>query len=181
MSPILRGGQGLGTFDRVMRTLINMGDVSVNQTMGIHVQVNIADLTLAQLKKVCPFFCKYEESALDSMMPPSRRGSHNNYCESNRHAVGGPHGTNASIHQVIASCNSIGEFSELVNPQKYSTSFPLSPYSTATPDSHLFTNFYPYSDTLARMLIFTRYHIIYHLVPWGSTTTGFSAIGLLAT
>jgi len=118
VSPILRGGQGLGTVDRVMRTLSNMGDVSVNQTMGLHVHVNIADLTLAQLKKVCQNFCKYE-SVLDSMMPPSRRGSTNTYCGSNRHAVGGPYGTNASIHQAIASCNSIGELGELVSPQKY--------------------------------------------------------------
>ena len=66
-------------------------------------------------------------------------------------------------------------------PSEILNELPLLPYSTAKPDSHLFTNFYPYSDTLARMLIFTRYHIIYHLVPWGSTTTGFSAIGLLAT
>ena len=49
MSPILRGSQGLGTVDIVMRTLGNIGEISVNQTMGLHVHVNIADLTLAQL------------------------------------------------------------------------------------------------------------------------------------
>merc|ERR1712176_1236182 len=112
------GGQGLGKVDRVVQTLSYIGDVSINHTMGFHVHVNVSELTLDQLKKVCQNFCKYE-TALDSMMPPSRRGSENVYCKSNRQAVGGRYGTNASIHQAIASCNSIGELGELVSPQKY--------------------------------------------------------------
>ena len=131
VSPILRGGQGLGTVDIVMRTLGNIGDISVNQTMGLHVHVNIADLTLAQLKKVYQNFCTYE-SALDSMMPPLRCGSNNTYYGTIVMPLVSLYGTNASIHQAVASCNSVRELVKLVSPQKCSTSFSLALSSCST-------------------------------------------------
>jgi hypothetical protein len=116
VSPILRGGTGIGEVDRVMRALGKIPSIKINRSMGFHVHVNVEGLTLADLKKVCQNFVKYEK-AIDKFMPVSRRES--KYCRSNRYAFGGPETTNKVIHDMIASCASREELGNLMSPEKY--------------------------------------------------------------
>lgn len=120
VSPILTGGDGLGEVDHVMRTLKDLGaDVSINQSMGFHCHIDVSTLTLADMKKICQNYCKYE-SAIDSMMPASRRGSKNEFSKSNRQAVGDYDGaSNRTIHTNIAQCQSLAELGNLVSPNRY--------------------------------------------------------------
>lgn len=122
VSPILRGGEGLGIVDRVMRALGNIPSVKVNQSMGFHVHVNVENLSLAKLKNVCQNFIKYE-TAMDKLMPPSRR--ENQYCKSNKLAVASSvvylAANSQYVLQKIDACTSRKELGDLINPegQKY--------------------------------------------------------------
>mmetsp|Transcript_24419 Transcript_24419/g.52653 ORF Transcript_24419/g.52653 Transcript_24419/m.52653 type:complete len:450 (-) Transcript_24419:3462-4811(-) len=117
VSPILKGGDGLGEVDRVVRALGKISSIKVNQSMGFHVHVNVSGLSLSELKNVCQNFVKYEE-AIDSLMPPSRREG-NDYCKSNRLAVAGEWASNVEIHHSLASCQSVKELGNLMSPDKY--------------------------------------------------------------
>ena len=116
VSPILRGGAGIGEVDRVMRALGKIPSIKINKSMGFHVHVNVKGLTLANLKNVCQNFVKYEK-AMDMFMPESRRES--KFCHSNRSAFGGPETTNKYIHEMIASCTSKEDLGNLMSPGKY--------------------------------------------------------------
>jgi hypothetical protein len=118
VSPILRGGTGIGEVDRVMRALGKIPSIKINKSMGFHVHVNVKGLTLANLKNACQNFVKYEK-AMDKFMPESRRESVSHYCRSNRSAFGGPQTTNKYIHDMIASCTSKEELGNLMSPDKY--------------------------------------------------------------
>jgi hypothetical protein len=116
VSPILRGGAGIGEVDRVMRALGKIPSIKINKSMGFHVHVNVKGLTLANLKNVCQNFVKYEKT-MDMFMPESRRES--KFCHSNRSAFGGPETTNKYIHEMIASCTSKEDLGNLMSPDKY--------------------------------------------------------------
>lgn len=116
VSPILRGGAGIGEVDRVMRALGKIPSIKINKSMGFHVHVNVKGLTLANLKNVCQNFVKYEKT-MDMFMPESRRES--KFCHSNRSAFGGPETTNKYIHEMIASCTSKEDLGNLMSPGKY--------------------------------------------------------------
>lgn len=120
VSPILRGGDGLGVVDRVMRALGNIPSVKVNASMGYHVHVNVESLSVAKLKNVCKNFTKYE-SAMDMLMPPSRRA--NTYCQSNKLAVAKEvvylAANSQYLHQQIDACTSRNQLGNLVSPGKY--------------------------------------------------------------
>ena len=116
VSPILRGGTGIGEVDRVMRALGKIPSININKSMGFHVHVNVESLNLANLKNVCQNFVKYEK-AMDKFMPQSRHES--NYCRSNRSAFGGRKTTNKYIHEMIASCTSKEDLGNLMSPDKY--------------------------------------------------------------
>ena len=120
VSPILRGGDGLGVVDRVMHALGNISSVKVNSSMGFHIHVNVESLSLSKLKNVCQNFVKYE-SAMDMLMPPSRRS--NEYCQSNKLAVASGvvylAANTQYLHQKIDACTSRKQLGELVSPTKY--------------------------------------------------------------
>ena len=115
MSPILRGGDGLGEVDRVLRALGSISSIKVNSSMGFHVHVNVEHLSLNELKKVCQNFIKYED-ALDTLVPPSRRGTANTYCRSNRQAIGGD---NKSMHSILGACTSKQDLGNTMSPSKH--------------------------------------------------------------
>jgi hypothetical protein len=94
--------------------------VKVNQSMGFHVHVNVESLSVAKLKNVCKNFIKYE-SAMDMLMPPSRRA--NTYCKSNKLAVANEvvylAANSQYLHQKIDACTSRNQLGNLVSPDKY--------------------------------------------------------------
>jgi hypothetical protein len=120
VSRILKGEKGIEEVSRVINALEEISSIKVNSSMGFHVHVNVSHLSLSDLKKFCQNFVKYE-SAMDSIMPPSRRRG-NNYCQSNRVAIADTIGTNASnkeVHETIKSCTSKEELRECISPEKY--------------------------------------------------------------
>ena len=53
---------------------------------------------------------------LDMIVPPSRRGTSNRYCKSNRQAIGG---TNEMMHAILASCTSKQDLGNTMSPSKH--------------------------------------------------------------
>jgi len=116
VSPILKGENGLDECDRVLDAVKKAGTISVNKSMGFHVHVNVADLSLEHKKNVCLNFVKYENE-IDKFMPSSRRDYSNNiYIKSNRDAIN--QSGNGRKHSAIIDCRSINELSDVINPGK---------------------------------------------------------------
>ena len=114
VSPILQGGEGLSQVHRVLKALQNVS-IKVNKSMGFHVHMNVEQLSLAELIKVCQNFVKYED-VMDSFLPPSRRtGSDesNQYFQSNRQSVG--RSSNKDRHTRMAHCHSLGALAHVMN------------------------------------------------------------------
>lgn len=89
VSPILKGGRGLHHLDLVLRAFVDL-PLKVNKSMGFHVHVDVAGLSVPQLARVCQNFCRYED-AMDALVPPSRRTGapeSDAYFRSNRRSMG---------------------------------------------------------------------------------------------
>jgi hypothetical protein len=124
VSPVLRGGHGLGEVSKIANDLaLFRGQVKVNKSMGYHVHIDVSDLTLSQLVKVCQNFVKYER-VMDRFFPPSRRtGSEESdrYFRSNRASVAGDAGafavltSNREVHDILAWCESIADLADVMN------------------------------------------------------------------
>ena len=81
-SPVLSGEDGLAQLATVLRTVHSMGGL-VNRSCGLHVHIGASDLSLDELKTIAKGWVKFEE-AIDTFVPPSRRGNVNGYCRSNK-------------------------------------------------------------------------------------------------
>ena len=121
VSPVLQGGDGLGQVAKVTNGLgVFGGQVKINKSMGYHVHIDVSDLNVPQLIKVCQNFVKYEE-AMDRFFPFSRRtGSDesNRYFQSNRASVSASGGgaqygpralSNRQVHRILSGCETIEE------------------------------------------------------------------------
>ncbi len=111
VSRILQGESGLQECRKVISALNSVGRISINQSMGFHVHVNVQHLSLEQKKNICLNFIKHEQ-AMDSILPPSRNAS--DYCKSNRDSM--IQETMGLKHRAIASCSNLGELCDRVNP-----------------------------------------------------------------
>ena len=71
VSPVLSGEEGIRELRRVSRAL-NRAGATVNRSCGLHVHVDVSDLTAAEIATV---ICRYAqfEGEIDTFMPPSRR------------------------------------------------------------------------------------------------------------
>lgn len=113
VSPVLEGGEGLSRVSQVLRAM--PPEIQVNKSMGFHVHIDVSNLSVQQLVKVCQNFCKYED-VMDALLPPSRRtGSEesNRYFKSNRDSVGGH--TLRDVHTMLGACPDIESLSRLMN------------------------------------------------------------------
>eukprot|EP00978_Attheya_sp_CCMP212_P047126 scaffold421235_cov51-Attheya_sp.AAC.1 len=119
VSPTMQEGKGFNDCYKIMEGLKEVGSVDVTKSMGFHVQIDISELTLSKLVKVCQNFIKFEP-IMDTLMPLSRRGDHT-YCKSNRDKMLGPDGvtslsSNKDRHKRIEACKSVTELCEVMNP-----------------------------------------------------------------
>tara|TARA_R110000787_G_scaffold95809_1_gene198985 strand:- start:7385 stop:8230 length:846 start_codon:yes stop_codon:yes gene_type:complete len=81
VSPILRGDNDMLILKNFM-TMLNELHCDVNRTCGLHVHVGARDWGVKEFKNLAKRYAKFE-SAIDTIMPNSRRLSNNSYCRSN--------------------------------------------------------------------------------------------------
>lgn len=81
VSPILRGDNDMLILKNFMTMLTEL-HCDVNRTCGLHVHVGARDWGVKEFKNLAKRYVKFE-TAIDSLMPKSRRLSNNNYCRSN--------------------------------------------------------------------------------------------------
>lgn len=81
VSPILKGDSGIAALKKVCEALEET-NCSVNRSCGLHVHLHAADADFSQVKNFTKLYVKHEP-AMDSIMPPSRRGSGAQYVRSN--------------------------------------------------------------------------------------------------
>jgi len=87
VSPILTGDDGIEQARKVADALKAAG-CTVNAACGFHVHVFAGDLSVDQLRKLAVNFV-HSETAMDAIMPLSRRADTNQYVQSNRSGFGG--------------------------------------------------------------------------------------------
>jgi len=79
VSPILSGLAGLQEVARAVGALEEAG-AKVNRSCGLHVHVNARDFSVAERIAVLRRYAQFETD-IDQMMPASRRGNANTYCQ----------------------------------------------------------------------------------------------------
>ena len=103
-SPPLTGGQGLNDCYKIIEGLPPSCVVSDNYSATsslLNVQIDVTNLSLQQITKICQNFVKYEE-AMDSFMSYNQREDRCKQCRSNKAAVEGS--TNKQRNVRIAAC-----------------------------------------------------------------------------
>jgi hypothetical protein len=81
VSPILvYGDEAFAQIETVSRVLVRMG-ARIDRQCGLHVHHGTAGMTDPQIAKVVALYAKFE-TAIDRMMPASRRGRANSFCSS---------------------------------------------------------------------------------------------------
>lgn len=78
VSPILKGQEGLNQVQKVSDALVAAG-AKVEKDCGFHVHVDARDLSGLTLANILTRYAKYE-TAIDAVMPESRREDNNQYC-----------------------------------------------------------------------------------------------------
>lgn len=103
VSPVLQGDAGLADLKKVCEALAE-ANCTVNRSCGLHIHLD-AGSEFSAIKNFTKLYIKHEE-ALDSIMPPSRRGSGAQYVRSNlqRHN---------SMEQALTQLNRAGTMEEL--------------------------------------------------------------------
>lgn len=85
VSPILSGEEGLRAIETVCRVLQAAG-VTVDRQCGFHLHIGANDLSFGAIQRMAQWYAKWED-VMDAMVPPSRRGNMNRYCQSIRQAA----------------------------------------------------------------------------------------------
>jgi len=114
VSPVLKGAGGMQDLAVALQVL-NLVDVSVNESTGFHVHVDATDLDVQAVQKVCMNFVQFE-AVLDLLIPKARRGGANIFCQSNRAPFGSKN--TKTIHKEIQNCASYAELVHCVNPRQ---------------------------------------------------------------
>ena len=80
VSPVLKGKEGLNQL-RLACEALNEAGAKVDKNCGLHVHHDINDLDVKQIANIYALYIKLE-GTMDSLVPQSRRGNNNQYCES---------------------------------------------------------------------------------------------------
>jgi len=81
VSPILKGEDGAKQLEQVIAALDTLDNIRVNVQCGLHVHLDVNDLTVKQIQSVYERYADYE-SQIDMIMPRSRRGQNSRWCRS---------------------------------------------------------------------------------------------------
>lgn len=71
---------GFEQIEKVSAVLLRLG-ATVNRSCGLHVHIGARNHSVASLKKLAAIYIEHEP-VIDQLLPTSRRGSANNFCES---------------------------------------------------------------------------------------------------
>ena len=119
VSPVLSGNGGLHQIYKQVEAM-RPYKPSADYSSGFHVHVYIGkeskgNLKLENLKKILQNFIKYEQ-VFDSIMPRTRRGSINGYCQSIRNNSNLAELSNFAANNLIAKMTNFVDLNQLVNP-----------------------------------------------------------------
>lgn len=119
VSPILNGNQDM-TILKIFLKILNELHCDVNRTCGLHVHVGVRDWGVKQFKNLAKRYVKFE-TAIDTVMPISRRRNNNTYCKSNATARGQSFNfdTLQSIFDGINSCRSTQQLKRYIQNGRY--------------------------------------------------------------
>jgi len=109
VSPVLQGDSGYRDLMLVLDAVNNTG-ASINRTCGLHVHVGVGDWGIKQFRNLYKRYSKFE-TAIDSVLPVSRRLSNNGYCNSTVMAFGQ---TLGQVFEKINSCKTARELSNQI-------------------------------------------------------------------
>lgn len=98
--------------ETVARTAIRLG-AKTNKTCGFHVHIGAARLSVAAMRRLALLYIENEE-VIDGLLPPSRRGNNNTFCQSVKSRVSLPRLHSATTPTDIARA--------LVNASAFTTS-----------------------------------------------------------
>jgi len=79
VSPPMQGKDGFEQLDKVIKALDTIEGIGVNVRCGLHVHIDVNDLTTKQIINVYERYCDYE-SQIDLIMPRSRRDNNSRWC-----------------------------------------------------------------------------------------------------
>jgi len=125
VSPILKGAEGLRQLKIVCEALqesdgaeglrqlksvcedLQESDCEVNRTCGLHIHHGTQDFGIQNFRDLAKIYARFENT-LDSLMPNSRRGNNNQYCQSNSSYFGDIYDLERA-NRAIEGCNSVRE------------------------------------------------------------------------
>ncbi len=81
VSPILKGEDGARQLEKVLDAIDTVEGIRVDRSCGVHVHLDVNDLTVAQIQNTYSRYSDYE-SQIDLIMPMSRRGNASRWCAS---------------------------------------------------------------------------------------------------
>lgn len=116
VSPILRGSEGRGRVGKVIKALNEKKLVVVDKTCGFHLHIDVGDIRFQGIRRICQQFAKYED-AIDLILPPSRRGDVNRFCNSVRKNPQLKHRTNKQVNDWIGKTPDQNELLDRINPK----------------------------------------------------------------
>merc|ERR1711908_157627 len=111
------GEAGLQEIAQVAAILQELG-VKTNRSAGCHVHIDAADIDLQGLKGIAQNFLKYED-AFDLVVPRSRRGGTNRFCNTNVRNSQLATLTSRAKHDRLEGCATVDELIRLVSPSRY--------------------------------------------------------------
>lgn len=80
VSPVLQGNSGHADLMLVLDAINNTG-ATINRSCGLHIHVGVSDWRIKEFRNLYKRYVKFE-TAIDSVMPNSRRRNNNTYCQS---------------------------------------------------------------------------------------------------
>lgn len=105
VSPVLQGKSGLTEFRKACKAL-RISNAKVNKTCGVHVHLDANDYSVENFKTLLKN--QYIiEAQIDKMMPSSRRGNANRYCQGFRR------NSKTTFFQKIDNCQTVRELSNI--------------------------------------------------------------------
>jgi len=106
VSPILQGEAGLEALRSVCNA-VQTADATVNRTCGMHVHVDVRDLSIDQIRNVLKAYGKFQDE-INTILPISRRS--NQYCRRLWSSL-----TEANYLQRLDACTTVGQMYQISN------------------------------------------------------------------